>query len=393
MRYLLKAVNAKRDVVALELDAADEAAARDAARRQGLSILAIRGLGLGRFSGLPRRSAFRPTLFSIELLALLDAGLNLVEALQTLAQKSSDPEARRILGDILQSLNEGTTFSQAIARHPRSFPPLYVATVQSSERTGNVREALTRYIAYQEEVDRVRKKVASALIYPAILTFVGGGVFAFLLFYVVPRFAGVYEGLNTQLPFFSAALLAAGRLVRDHGAMVALVLAAGLGTTLYALAQERTRAAIATRLWRLPRLGERMQIYQLARFYRTAGMLLRAGVPVLRAFDMVSGLLAAHLRLRLQNARRMLEEGRPISAALTDSGLATPVATNMMAVGERGGQMGEMMDRIARFYDDETARAVDAFTRVFEPAVLGLAVGGVVVMMYMPVFELAGSIR
>jgi general secretion pathway protein F len=139
-----------------------------------------------------------------------------------------------------------------------------------------------------------------------------------------------------------------------------------------------------------------MQIYQLARFYRTAGMLLRAGVPVLRAFDMVSGLLAAHLRLRLQNARRMLEEGRPISAALTDSGLATPVATNMMAVGERGGQMGEMMDRIARFYDDETARAVDAFTRVFEPllmAVLGLAVGGVVVMMYMPVFELAGSIR
>jgi general secretion pathway protein F len=139
-----------------------------------------------------------------------------------------------------------------------------------------------------------------------------------------------------------------------------------------------------------------MKVYQLARFYRSAGMLLRAGVPALRAFGMVSGLLAAHLRQSLAKARRLLEEGQSISIALTSAGLATPVATRMMAVGERGGQMGEMMDRIARFYDDETARTVDAFTRIFEPvlmAVLGLAVGGVVVLMYMPVFELAGSIR
>jgi general secretion pathway protein F len=236
----------------------------------------------------------------------------------------------------------------------------------------------------------------SALIYPAILIVVGGGVLAFLLFYVVPRFAGVYEGMHSQLPLFSSLLLTVGGIVKAHGVWIALSLGAGLAIAAALLAQERVRAAIAARLWQTPALGERMQIYQLARLYRSVGMLLRAGIPMLRSIDMVQGLLAPHLRLRLSQARRALEEGKAISTALTSAGLATPVAARMMAVGERGGQMGEMMDRIARFYDDETARAVDAFTRVFEPvlmAVLGLAVGGVVVLMYMPVFELAGSIR
>ena len=396
MRYLLKAVNASQNVVALELEAADEPSAREAARRQGLAVLAVRGAGLAQFMRPARRTRFRATLFSIELLALLEAGLNLVEALQALAEKQNDSDAMHLLQDVLQRLGEGESFSQAIARHPRHFPPLYVATVQSSERTGNVREALARYIAYEEEVDRVRKKVVSALIYPAILVGVGGAVLAFLLFYVVPRFAGVYEDLHAELPLFSSLLLAAGRFVKANGFLVVLTLGCVLALGAYVLAQERTRAALAARLWRMPGLGERMQVYQLARFYRSAGMLLRAGIPVLKAFDMVKGLLAAHLRQRLAGARRLLEEGKNISSALTTAGLATPVATRMMAVGERGGQMGDMMDRIARFYDDETARAVDAFTRVFEPllmAVIGLAVGLVVVLMYMPVFELAGSIR
>lgn len=394
MRYLLKAVGPKQEVVALQLEAADEAAAIDEARRLGLSVLAVRARGLGLTLG--RRARFRATLFSIELLALLDAGLNLVEALQALTEKQHDPESRRILGEILRSLGEGLPFSEAVARHPKFFSPLYVATVRSSERTGNVREALSRYIAYEEEVDRVRKKVVSALIYPAILVLVGGAVLGFLLLYVVPRFAGVYEGLDTELPVFSSLLLGVGRVVRDHGALLVLALGALATLALYALSREHIRAGLVARLWRVPGLGERMRIYQLARLYRSAAMLLRAGIPVLRTLDMVQGLLEAHLRERLGAARRMIEEGNSISAALAATGLATPVATRMMAVGERGGAMGEMMERIARFLDDETARAVDAFTRVFEPllmALLGIAVGGVVVLMYMPVFELAGSIR
>ena len=134
----------------------------------------------------------------------------------------------------------------------------------------------------------------------------------------------------------------------------------------------------------------------LARLYRTAGMLLNAGIPAVRTLDMVRELLAAHLRPSLTRAKTLIEHGQPMSAAMGAAGLATPVAARMMSVGERSGDMGEMFIQIARFHDDEVARFIDWFTRAFEPllmAVLGLSVGAVVVLMYMPIFELAGSIK
>lgn len=297
---------------------------------------------------------------------------------------------------MLEALHRGEPFSQAVTRFPNAFSALYVATVRSSERTGDLKEALSRYVAYREEIDRVRKKVTAALLYPAILVTVGALVLAFLLLYVVPRFARVYEEVSADLPFFSALLLVCGRWIESNTPfLVALFVSAAAGAA-YCLSRPALRAAFLESLWRIPALGERMRIYQLARFYRTFGMLLRAGIPALRALPMVSGLLPPGLRAALGNAARLVAEGRSLSAALTSAGLATAVATHMLAVGEKSGQMGELMDRIARFYDEETARYVEAFTRVFEPllmAVLGLAVGGVVVLMYMPVFELAGSVQ
>lgn len=396
MRFELKAVDADNRVVALDLDAADEAAARDAARRKGYAVLALERKNALYWNPFDRKTAFPTGLFAIELLALLDAGLNAVEALQALAEKESGGEIRRVLTELLGALYRGEALSQAVARVPRAFPPLFVATVRSSERTGNLKEALSRYIAYQEELDKVRRKVLAALIYPAILLVVGALVLSFLLFYVVPRFARVYEDISTGLPVFSSLLLSTGRWIENNGLATTLLLAIALGSAAYALSRERFRAGLAERLWRVPALGERMMIYQLARFYRTVGMLLLAGIPAIRAFEMVPGLLAPNLRAQLVRATTLLGEGRSISDALTSAGLATPVATRMLAVGERSGRMGELMDRIARFYDDETARFVDAFTRVFEPllmTVLGLAVGLVVVLMYMPIFELAGSLR
>jgi len=156
------------------------------------------------------------------------------------------------------------------------------------------------------------------------------------------------------------------------------------------------RAWLNRKLWDIPALGSRMKTYQLARLYRTVGMLLRAGIPALRALEMTEELLASHLRSSLRSARQRIREGRPMSAALAEAGLATAVATRMMLVGERSGDMGRMLGEIARFHDDEVARTIEWFTKAFEPvlmAVLGLAIGGVVVLMYMPIFELAGSIR
>ena len=393
MRFRVRAVDAKHAVVAIDVQAQSATFAIDAARKVGLSVLSVQPLGLA----LPaRRSRFPTTLFSVELMSLLEAGLNLVEALQTLAMQQSGGERQAVVDGILDAIRRGESFSQAVGRYPQHFPPLYVATLKASEQTGDVHEALSRYVAYREEIDQMRKKVVAASIYPAILCGVGILVLAFLLLYVVPRFAQAYEDVSGNLPFFSAVLLAVGRGVREYAWELTLAGAGCLALAIWGAGQVSVRAWIHQQLWRAPIVGEHMKVYQLARLYRTVGMLLRAGIPIVPALDMVRDLLAAHLRPRLERARSLIQEGQSLSAAFSATGLATPVAARMMLVGERSGEMAGMLGQIARFHDEQTARFVEWFTRAFEPllmAALGVAVGLVVVLMYMPVFELAGSVR
>ena len=395
MHYNVLATDARQQVVALSLEAANETLAANQARARGLTVVSIEPTGI-RWT-LPRRQPrFQTMLFSMELVSLLDAGLNLVEALQTLAEKERRSEGQQVLSAMLAAIHRGEPFSQAVAAQPRHFSTLYVATIKAAERSGNVREALGRYISYQEEIDRVKKKIVSASIYPAILMGVGGLVLAFLMFYVVPRFSKVYEDTAGTLPFFSKLLMTFGNFVGNNVIVLGLAFAGLIGGALYAVSRADVRAWLNVQVWRIPALGNRMKVYQLARLYRTASMLLRAGIPAVRALEMVQGLLAAHLRPQLVLARKKIEEGVAMSAALGAAGLATPVAARMMVVGERTGDMGQMLAQIARFHDDEVARTIEWFTKAFEPvlmAVLGLAIGGVVVLMYMPIFELAGSIR
>ncbi|HEV3008025.1 MAG TPA: type II secretion system F family protein, partial [Burkholderiales bacterium] len=387
--------DSRQQVVALNLEAASEALAAEQVRLKNLQVVSVEAAGF-RFALPKRKARFPATLFSMELLSLLQAGLNLVEALQTLAEKEANGERQEVLSAILAAIHRGEPFSQAVASLPRHFSPLYVATIKAAERTGDVAEALGRYIAYQEELDRVRKKIVSASIYPAILMVVGGLVLAFLMFYVVPRFAKVYEDMAGTLPLFSKLLLGFGSFVGNNAFVLAGAAVGLVGGAVWAWSRPEVRSWLNTQLWRMPALGERMKVYQLARLYRTTAMLLRAGIPAVRALDMVRDLLAAHLRPQLALAKRKIEQGVAMSAALGAVGLATPVAARMMVVGERSGDMGQMLAQIARFHDDEVARYIEWFTKAFEPvlmAVLGLAIGGVVVLMYMPIFELAGSIR
>ena len=396
MQFRVHALDARQQVVALSLEAASESAARELAQSRGLAVFSVKGSTSFSRLQLRRSSAFKAMLFSVELMSLLEAGLNLVEALQTLAEKEGPGERREVLASLSGAIHRGEAFSRAVAAAPQHFPPLYVATVKAAERTGSLKEALGRYIAYQEELDRVRKKVVSAAIYPAILMAVGALVLSFLMFYVVPRFARVYEDMSSTLPFFSRLLLTFGNFVGQHAWPLALVLLLTLSLTVWGFTRAGFRSWLNRKIWEIPAVGSRMKVYQLARLYRTMGMLLRAGMPAVRALEMVEDLLASHLRPQLAAARQRISEGQPMSAAFGDAGLATPVATRMMLVGERSGDMGRMLGEIARFHDEEIARAVDWFTKAFEPvlmAVLGGAIGFVVVLMYMPIFELAGNIR
>lgn len=396
MRYLVKAYREPDGVVALPFDVADAAEATRQAEAQGFRILSVKGGAAWQFNLARRNSRFPLMLFSQELLALLDAGLTLVEAMEALAEKEHQPDTKRVLDQIIARLYEGQTFSQALTQFPAAFPQLYVATVRASEKSGGMRDALTRYVGYQSQLEVVRKKLVSASIYPVLLMGVGGLVTVFLLAYVVPKFSHVYEDMGGDLPFLSRLLLEWGKLMEAHGGTILLGSIGVLAVGAYLATRPVFRQWLGKKLWQIPAVGERMRLYQLARFYRTLGMLLTGGMPAVVSLDMASGLLTPAMRGNLQQAARWVREGRTLSEAMEAHHLTTPVALRMLRVGERTGNMGAMMERIASFYDEEMARWVDWFTRLFEPilmAVIGVVIGGIVVLMYLPIFELAGSIQ
>jgi general secretion pathway protein F len=395
MRFELKAVNADGRVESLDLQGLDRASAVQEAESRGYTVLAVRA----RARLLPwgaGRARFPLTLFSQELLVLLKAGLPLVEAIETLAEREKRSEFRALLDRVAAILRQGNKLSSALQQFPQAFPPLYVATIHASERTSDLAPSLERYIAYQTQLEAVRKRLVNASIYPVLLLTAGGLVSFFLLAYVVPRFSRIYEERNVDLPVFSKILLGWGQLVESHGMLVMGAFVALVAVAIYGLRQAQVKARIEDALWKLPSIGERLKLYQLARFYRTIGMLLRGGTPLLAALQMSSELLHPLLRERLAAASRSVSEGRPVSESMEANGLTTTIAMRMLAVGEKGGNMGEMMERIAEFHDEEISRWVDWFTRLFEPllmAAIGLVIGAIVVLMYMPIFELAGSLQ
>lgn len=380
----------------LEFKDVTEAEAVRRATSRGFRVLSIvADKDVGRVTGRGRVD-FPLVLFSQELLALLDAGLNLTEALVTLHAKERHVMVRAVLADILLQLREGRNFSDVLAVAPQHFPQVYVATVRASERTGDLPQALARYIAYQLQFELLRKKLVSAAIYPVMLLVVGGFVLLFLLGYVVPRFSVVYESSGREMPWVSMLLLSFGKFIYNNWQVALFALIALIISLLWAVSQPAGRVWLLGWVLRFPWLAGKADEFRLARFYRAVSLLLAAGISLPRAMGMVTGLLGPQQQTRLAKLRLAVENGQSLSGALVGADLASPVAESLIKVGERSGQMAEMLERTARFADDDFARWIDWASRLLEPVlmtVIGLVIGTVVVLMYMPIFELAGSLQ
>ncbi|HET7756385.1 MAG TPA: type II secretion system F family protein, partial [Steroidobacteraceae bacterium] len=211
MEFRVKALDLSSSVISCVVDAVDEADARRQIALRELRVISLEPMR--RLRALLQKPQLQVAVFSQQLVSLLDAGLSLVEALEALAQKESSGGTKRILDRILARLFEGQTLAAAVAEHPGTFPDLYVASVRASEKTGALREALTRYIAYQQQADGLRKTLVNACIYPAVLLVAGLLVTLFLMGYVVPRFSSIYEDVGSNLPLASRLLLKWGQLI------------------------------------------------------------------------------------------------------------------------------------------------------------------------------------
>lgn len=394
MEYEVMAVFPGRGVSRLQVAAESPELVAAAPALQGGVVVSLRALGQQKSRA--RGGKFPLPLFTRQMLSLLKAGLTVVEGLETLAAQDQGSVTSDVLGSLLASLREGQSLSAALQRHPEAFPDLYVATVKASERTGDMPEALQRYIVFHEKLADLKKKIVSAAIYPVLLMSVGAIVTLFLLGYVVPRFALVFADSGRDPEGLSSLLFAWGGFINNHAAGLGVGLLLAIAGVVGLLSLPAVRAALGRSAWRVPGLGERIRLVFLARFYRTSGMLLRAGIPLKTTLGMVADILPAALRDGLQRAIADIEQGQPFSKAAERNGLTTPVAMRMIAVGERSGQLGDMMEAVATFYDEEINNLVDTFTRLFEPllmTIIGGIIGGIVLLLYMPIFELAGNFQ
>lgn len=394
MQYEVRALSPENQIVVLVVDAQDEADARAQVKARGLHATRLAPVrALGRAAG--SRGRISLVLFSQELLALLTAGLTIVEGMEALLEREGSARLRGVLERLRAGLLEGKRFSSLLGEQPDVFPPLYVGIVRAAEGTSDLPRALQRYVDYQARIDTVRNKLVSAAIYPSILLVVGGGVSAFLIAFVVPRFATIYEGTGRSLPWMSQVLLDWGKFAAAHG----LALFAGVSGTAF-VAGTLARAAIAkvgfvSLLQRLPVLGPHLRIYQLSRLYLTLGMLLEGGIPIVAAMQTANGTLSPSLREGLMRACTAVQSGETLSSAFQAQALTTPISLRMLRVGERSGELGTMLTQSAAFYDGEISRWIDRFTRMFEPllmSAIGLVVGTIVVLLYMPIFDLAESL-
>jgi general secretion pathway protein F len=332
-------------------------------------------------------------LFAQELAVLLDAGIPLLEALQTLREK--DRHAA-VLEGVIAALRQGQPLSATLAQAGAPFDTLFIALVAASERSGQLAATLRHHAAYLAWTEALRARLQAAAIYPLMLMGAGGAVVLFLLLFVLPRFAGVFDGLGRDLPAASAALMQLGVVAAAHPRLslllaLALPLLAGLAWRWPPL---RERAAAL--LWASPGIGERLRTVALARLYRCVGLLAAAGVPVPAALRLAVDVLAAPLQPALRAATAEVAAGQRLSAALKAHGLATPVAQRMLRVGESSGQLAAMLERAAAFHDDEIAQLSELVTRVLNPAlmlVMGVLIGGIVVLMYLPIFTLMEQVQ
>ena len=396
MQFQLRVLQDGQPPYRFEIDAESVLEARKLAESQGLTVLNVQPPSTFSLKNFQQTKPFPLILFCQEFRVLFEAGLSVLEVIETLIAKETHANNKQILQGLFNAVSEGKTLSEAFMLQGNIFPSLFTATINAAETTGDLAEALMRYSQYLENVDLLKKRIVSASIYPAIVVSFGLAVLLFLMVYVIPKFSKIYETQISNVSTSTQLLLDLGKFSQQYGLYLLLLVLGLMAFLIAVLARPEMRAKLYERLCQLPFVGEKVRVYHLSRFYRTFSMLLKSGIPVTNGLSMVDSLLGAGLRNNLQQAKKAIAEGQPFSQALQQAQLTTPVALRLFNVGEKTGTLDKMMERAASFHEDEMLRWVDRFTKIFEPtlmALISLLIGGIVMMMYMPIFELASGIE
>jgi type IV pilus assembly protein PilC len=335
--------------------------------------------------------------FTRQFATMISAGLPMVQCLEILGMQMESPEFRRIVGEVKESVQSGSTLSEALGRHKKVYDDLYVNMVEAGEVGGALDTILIRLAQYREKADKLVRKVKGALVYPIVVATVAIGVTFAMLRFIVPTFAKMFSGLGAELPGPTKIVLGISHFLQANtltmiGGIVALIIAYKLFVR-----QSAGRLAVDKFKLRMPLLGDLIRKSSISRFTRTLATLLSSGVSILDALNITaktSGNMV--LQIAIKKAMVSIAEGETITSPLKESGVFPPMVTQMISVGEKTGGLDEMLTKIADFYDEEVDAAVAALTSIIEPVIIvfmGIMIGGILIAMYLPMFDIIGKIN
>jgi type IV pilus assembly protein PilC len=328
---------------------------------------------------------------------MIGAGLPMVQCLDILAQQMESQAFRKVIAEVRDSVSSGSTLAEALGKHKKVFDELYCNMVEAGEVGGALDTILVRLATYREKADALNRKVKGAMVYPAVILVVAAGVTFAMLTYIVPIFAKMFANLGTELPAPTQMVLKISNFIREffwYG--VALLVAGGVIFSRW-VKTDKGRLAFDKFKLKIPLIGDLIRKTAVARFTRTLGTLISSGVSILDALDTTAktaGNRVVHDAIK--KSVLSIAEGETITQPLKESGVFPPMVIQMISVGEKTGGLDEMLQKIADFYDEEVDAAVSALTSIIEPVIIlfmGVVIGGILIAMYLPMFDIVGAIK
>ena len=382
-----------------EMEAPNEAAIRIHLRQQNIIPTKVASKGKEIRISLPFGKKVRQrsiAVFTRQLATMIDAGLPLVQSLEILSSQQESKVFKNIIREIREDVEGGSTFAGALKKHPATFNELYTNLVVAGEEGGILDNILTRLANYIEKSEALKKKVKSALIYPATIVGVAVIVVIILMVFVIPVFETMFKSAGQNLPLPTLIVLTISKLIKKYVIILipALILLFYLGRKYYQT--QNGRAVLDRLLLKLPVFGPLFKKIAVARFSRTLGTLVSSGVPILDGLTIVSRTSGNRtIETAILNARASIREGETIAEPLNRSGIFPPMVIQMISVGESTGALDSMLSKIADFYEEEVDIAVSNLTSLLEPFLmifLGVVIVGVVISMYLPIFQMASAV-
>ncbi len=383
------------------IDVAERALAIDMIRKKGLVIISMEEAKRGSIFSLSFKKKKKIkiddlVIFSRQFATMVDAGIPLVSALDILGEQAENKTFGSVIIEIRNSVETGSSLSEALGKHKDVFSVLFINMVRAGESSGMLDEILDRLAVYMEKTSALQRKIKSALVYPAVVTSMAFGITLLLLLKVIPVFKGVFAGFGAALPMPTMILITISDTMQKYFFFgLAIIIGAVLMLIKY-VKTERGALRVDALLLRLPVFGVLFTKVAVSKFTRTLSTLIKSGVPILSALEIVGKTSGNKMIERaIENVRMNIREGESIAEPLERSKLFPPMVTRMVSVGEKTGQLENMLSKIADFYDEQVDAAVSSLTSMMEPfiiAFLGIVIGSIVIAMFLPIFKLTSVV-